>query len=165
MENVGKIDVSLQKLRAKGIHIAIDDFGTGFSSLTHLKELVIDSLKIDKSFTRDVMTNTRDAALVGAIITMAQSMHLRVIAEGIETERQFEFLRKLNCDVAQGFLLSEPVPGAQAGEFLNDQTNLLPVLDLSQHQADMPVLKKSGKSPRRPAPKVTEVVAGRTAKA
>ena len=165
MENVDKIDQSLQKLRKKGVHIAIDDFGTGFSSLSHLKRFVVDCLKIDRSFTRDVTTNTRDAALVGAIITMAQNMHLRVVAEGVETERQLTYLRNLNCDLAQGYLLSEPVPAADATSFLKDATCLLPALGDTPTPEDASASAISKDLPKRkPAPKVTDVVESRAEK-
>lgn len=165
MENVDKIDQSLQKLRKKGVHIAIDDFGTGFSSLSHLKRLVVDCLKIDRSFTRDVTTNTRDAALVGAIITMAQNMHLRVVAEGVETEKQLTYLRNLNCDLAQGYLLSEPVPAAEATSLLKDATCLLPALGDSSTPGDASASVISKDFPKRkPAPKVTDVVESRAEK-
>ena len=121
IDNVGKIDRSLQKLRSKGIRIAIDDFGTGFSSLSHLKHLVVDSLKIDRSFINDVTTDITDAAVVGAIIAMAKRMNLCVVAEGVETEDQFEYLREQQCDVAQGFFISKPVPAEQAGELLKSK--------------------------------------------
>jgi EAL domain-containing protein (putative c-di-GMP-specific phosphodiesterase class I) len=121
IDNVGKIDRVLQKLRSKGIHIAIDDFGTGYSSLSHLKHLVVDKLKIDRSFIKDVTSNQTDAALVGAVIAMARRMKLRVVAEGVETREQFDYLRSLKCDIAQGYYISKAVPAEEAAELLKSK--------------------------------------------
>jgi diguanylate cyclase (GGDEF)-like protein/PAS domain S-box-containing protein len=97
-----------------GIHISIDDFGTGYSSLAHLKRFSVNTLKIDKSFVRDVDLNSTDAAIATAIIAMGNSLKLNVIAEGVETQAQYDFLKENNCDQVQGFLFSRPLP---AGEF------------------------------------------------
>ena len=99
----------LTRLKAMGITISIDDFGTGFSSLSYLKRLPIDALKIDRSFVRDVTTDPDDAALVMAIVTLAHNLRLKVIAEGVETEEQLRFLRLLRCNEIQGYLFSRPV--------------------------------------------------------
>jgi diguanylate cyclase (GGDEF)-like protein len=103
------IDV-LTKLQTMGVMISIDDFGTGFSSLSYLKRLPIDALKIDQSFVRDVSTDQDDAALVMAIITLAHNLRLLVVAEGVETEEQWNFLHLMKCDEIQGFLFSKPLP-------------------------------------------------------
>jgi diguanylate cyclase (GGDEF)-like protein len=103
------IDV-LTRLQCMGVTISIDDFGTGFSSLSYLKRLPIDALKIDQSFVREVTTNRDDAALVMAIITLAHNLRLRVVAEGVETEEQWRFLHLLRCDEIQGFVFSKPLP-------------------------------------------------------
>ena len=100
----------LSRLKIMGIKISIDDFGTGFSSLASLKRLPIDALKIDRSFVRDATSDTDDAALVMAIITLAHNLRLKVIAEGVETEDQLKFLQLLRCDEIQGFLFSKPLP-------------------------------------------------------
>ena len=121
INNVSEIDRVLQKLRSKGIHIAIDDFGTGYSSLSHLKHLTVDKLKIDRSFISDVTESRTDAALVGAIIAMARRMKLCVVAEGVETQEQFDYLRTLKCNVAQGYFISKPVPADEAGELLKSK--------------------------------------------
>lgn len=97
-------------LRGMGIQISIDDFGTGYSSLSYLRRFPIHRLKIDQSFVRDCMVDNDDAAIVAAIISMARSLKLKVIAEGVETEDQLDFLRKHHCDIVQGFLISRPVP-------------------------------------------------------
>jgi diguanylate cyclase (GGDEF)-like protein len=100
----------LSRLKSMGIKISIDDFGTGFSSLVSLKRLPIDNLKIDRTFVRDATSDTDDAALVMAIITLAHNLRLKVIAEGVETEEQLRFLQLLRCDEVQGYLFSKPVP-------------------------------------------------------
>jgi|SRR5215831_14648185 len=99
---------ALTNLRSMGIKIAIDDFGTGYSSLGYLKRLPIDSVKLDASFVKDATSVPDDAALVMAIITLAHNLGLKVIAEGIETEDQFAFLRLLRCDEGQGYFLGKP---------------------------------------------------------
>lgn len=114
----------LDRLRALGIHVSIDDFGTGYSSLSYLKSLPLDALKIDRSFISDVTVNPDDAAITRAIITMAHSMNLKVIAEGVETEEQFAFLRSNNCDEAQGYLFSRPLTAADATKLLISRTEL-----------------------------------------
>jgi EAL domain-containing protein (putative c-di-GMP-specific phosphodiesterase class I) len=102
----------LSRLKSMGIKISIDDFGTGFSSLVSLKRLPIDALKIDRTFVRDATSDSDDAALVMAIITLAHNLRLKVIAEGVETEDQLKFLQLLRCDEIQGFLFSRPLPAA-----------------------------------------------------
>jgi EAL domain-containing protein (putative c-di-GMP-specific phosphodiesterase class I) len=100
----------LSRLKSMGIKISIDDFGTGFSSLSSLKRLPIDALKVDRSFVRDATSDADDAALVMAIITLAHNLRLKVIAEGVETEDQLRFLQLLRCDEIQGYLFSKPQP-------------------------------------------------------
>jgi len=103
-------DIALRKLKDLGISISIDDFGTGYSSLAYLKRFPVDALKIDIAFIRDVTTNADDAAITVAIINMAHSLRLKVIAEGVETLEQLDFLRVHGCDEVQGYLLSKPLP-------------------------------------------------------
>ena len=103
----------LQGLKAMGIHLSIDDFGTGYSSLSYLKRFPLDSVKIDRSFIRDIPGDGDDASITQAIIAMAHSLRLRVIAEGVETEAQLQFLRVNGCDQMQGYHFSRPLPEAE----------------------------------------------------
>ncbi len=103
----------MQRLHQLGVAISIDDFGTGYSSLSYLKRFPIDTLKIDRSFVRDITTDSDDASIVVAIIGMAHNMGMNVIAEGVEEAAQLTFLRALKCDEIQGFLVSKPVPSEQ----------------------------------------------------
>jgi EAL domain-containing protein (putative c-di-GMP-specific phosphodiesterase class I) len=113
----------LQGLRHDGVRILIDDFGTGYSSLSYLKQLPIDALKIDRSFINQIATSSVDAAIVSAILGMARSLGLHVIAEGVETAAQFEVLRTHGCDIAQGFLFSRPVPADGCRQLLLDNAS------------------------------------------
>jgi diguanylate cyclase (GGDEF)-like protein/PAS domain S-box-containing protein len=104
---------TMMQLRDLGIKIAIDDFGTGYSSLSYLKNWRVDALKIDRSFVRDLVTDSSDLAIVSAIIAIARHLHIQVIAEGIEAYQQAEILRKLGCTVGQGFLFARPMPAEE----------------------------------------------------
>ena len=108
----------LQSLKQIGVQLAIDDFGTGYSSLSRLKNFPIDRLKIDQSFVCNLEHDSESAAIVVAIIAMAESMNMKVIAEGVETDGQLAFLKNKRCNEMQGFLLSKPLSSAQAEEFL-----------------------------------------------
>ncbi len=114
----------LRKLKEKGVRISVDDFGTGYSSLSYLKRFPIDTLKIDQSFVRDVNTNGDDAAIAGAIIAMGHSLNLQVLAEGVETCDQLEFLRAHECDQVQGYLFSRPLPAAEVDILLREKAVL-----------------------------------------
>ncbi len=117
----------LTELRADGIHISIDDFGTGSSSLRYLKRFPIDILKIDQTFVRDLTSDMSDAAITGAMITMAHTLELKVIAEGVETQEQLAFLRSRRCDEIQGYLFSRPVPAEAFTKLLHEGRNLYSV--------------------------------------
>ncbi|HUL81820.1 MAG TPA: EAL domain-containing protein [Gammaproteobacteria bacterium] len=108
----------LDALYGMGLHLAIDDFGTGYSSLSALQQFPISTLKIDRSFVRDVAIDRDDAAIVDAIIQMAHSLQLEVVAEGVESEQQLDFLRKHGCDLAQGHLFGDSVTAEQFGNLL-----------------------------------------------
>jgi diguanylate cyclase (GGDEF)-like protein len=116
----------LHELRRIGAHIAIDDFGTGYSSLSYVKRFAADTLKIDGSFVADIATDANDAALVAAIISMAHRLGLQAVAEGVETEEQLVQLRRLQCDSAQGYLFSPPVPAEDLIALLKSNNSLVP---------------------------------------
>ena len=101
---------TMQELKSMGIHLSIDDFGTGYSSLSYLKLFPVDTLKIDQYFTRNINVDVKDAALVDTIIKMAHNLELNVIAEGVETEEQLEFLKLKQCNEAQGYYFNRPLP-------------------------------------------------------
>jgi EAL domain-containing protein (putative c-di-GMP-specific phosphodiesterase class I) len=108
----------LDALYGMGLHLAIDDFGTGYSSLSALQQFPLNTLKIDQSFVRDVAIDRDDAAIVDAIIQMAHSLKLDVVAEGVESEAQLEFLRQHGCDYVQGHLFGDPVTADRFCELL-----------------------------------------------
>jgi EAL domain-containing protein (putative c-di-GMP-specific phosphodiesterase class I) len=110
MQNTSWTIATLQRLREMGVQIAIDDFGTGHSSLNYLRSFPLDTVKIDQEFVQEIEFSAADRAIVSAVIGMARGLGLRVIAEGVETEPQFDFLSAQGCGEVQGFLFGEPVP-------------------------------------------------------
>ena len=124
MQNAEAVLEVMHELGALGVHFSIDDFGTGYSSLSYLKHLPIGRVKIDKSFVNDIPVDPNDAAIVSAIISMARSLGLKVIAEGVETEAQLEFLRARGCDAIQGYYFSRPVPIGELARMLKEGKSL-----------------------------------------
>ena len=118
MDRLEETTLTLKRLKNMGARISIDDFGTGYSSLMYLKTFPIDCVKIDKSFVNDVTTDPDDQAITHAIISMAHSLHLEVVAEGVETKEQLELLKSQSCDVIQGYLFSKPIPVDDVSPFL-----------------------------------------------
>ena len=112
---------ALRALKRIGLQLAVDDFGTGYSSLSRLKQFPIDRLKIDQAFVRDIENDSNDAAIAVAIIAMAGSMDMKVIAEGVETHGQLDFLKAKRCDEVQGFLLSRPLPAQEITSFFKSR--------------------------------------------
>ena len=131
MEDAEQSIETLRKLSELGVRIAVDDFGTGYSSLSYLRRLPLDRLKIDRAFIRDVATSRDDVAIVRAIVSLAHNLHLKVIAEGVETPEQLAFLHELGCDQYQGYHFSAPVP------------NNVFVSLVREHQADAAVARAS----------------------
>lgn len=124
MHDIDNSSAILNTLRSMGSRISIDDFGTGFSSLSYLKSFPINALKIDRSFINDITTSPDSAAITKAIIAMAKNLNLEVIAEGVETHEQVEFLRAQQCNTMQGYLFSVPVPANSCMELLRQETIL-----------------------------------------
>jgi diguanylate cyclase (GGDEF)-like protein len=118
MANTARTIAILETMRARGVQISIDDFGTGYSSLAYLRRFPIDKLKIDKGFIRHITTDPDDAAIAVAIIRMAHSLNLDVIAEGVETAAQLQYLRRHRCDQMQGYLFSRPLPAPELERLL-----------------------------------------------
>jgi EAL domain-containing protein (putative c-di-GMP-specific phosphodiesterase class I) len=127
VEDLASNVAQLEAVRALGIQVAVDDFGTGLSSLAYLKRLPIGKLKIDRAFVKDLPDSSDDAAIASAIITMAHSLSLTVVAEGVETVAQRDFLAAQRCDFAQGFLYSKPV-SVQAIDAMLAAGRVLPAL-------------------------------------
>ncbi len=120
MKNAETTIASLNKFKELGIRLSVDDFGTGYSSLGCLRRFPLDVLKVDRSFVREITTNADQTEITKAIIALARSLRLKVIAEGVETEEQLLFLRALGCDAVQGFLFSPPVPPDAFARFLTE---------------------------------------------
>jgi EAL domain-containing protein (putative c-di-GMP-specific phosphodiesterase class I)/CheY-like chemotaxis protein len=118
MQDVNRAIATMSKLQSLGVKIAIDDFGTGYSSLIYLKNLPINTLKIDRYFIHNVANDSQKSAIAKALIQMAHNLNLDVVAEGVETEAELGFLRQHNCNSMQGFLFSRPLPAAEFENFL-----------------------------------------------
>jgi EAL domain-containing protein (putative c-di-GMP-specific phosphodiesterase class I) len=118
MENIGLVIRTLQKLKGMGIQLSIDDFGTGYSSLRYLKDLPVHTLKIDRSFLKEISTNPYHQMILTMILDLAYKLDLNVIAEGVETGEQLEFLKQRRCNEIQGYLFSKPVPAKEFEKML-----------------------------------------------
>jgi EAL domain-containing protein (putative c-di-GMP-specific phosphodiesterase class I) len=110
MKDIELAVATMKELQGLGLQLSIDDFGTGYSSLSALKAFPVARLKIDKSFIDGLLADENDRAVAAAVISLGQTLNLRVIAEGVETEAQAAFLRRINCDEMQGYLFSKPLP-------------------------------------------------------
>jgi len=118
MKRPASTESILKALRARGVQLAVDDFGTGYSSLSYLRKFSMDALKIDQSFVRQITTAPDETSIVTAMISMGRSLNLRVVAEGVETQKELAFLQACQCDEAQGFYFSRPVPSQQFARLL-----------------------------------------------
>ena len=118
MHDIDQVVIQLEQLSALGVSISIDDFGTGFSSLSYVKRLPVDRLKIDQSFIRDVVADPSDRAIVSAVVNLAHSLRMDVVAEGVETAEQLEVVRAAGCDAVQGFYFGRPMPAAALEDFV-----------------------------------------------
>ena len=127
IENIQSHTRFMHSVREQGMSLAIDDFGVGYSSLSYLKNFPVTSLKIDRSFVRDLPHNEDDATITQTIISLARNLNLQLVAEGIETEEQVEFLLQRECSTGQGFLFSKPVPARQITELLQQYKGLIPI--------------------------------------
>jgi EAL domain-containing protein (putative c-di-GMP-specific phosphodiesterase class I) len=120
MQNIETSIVKLRELKDIGIKLSFDDFGTGYSSLSYLKRIPLDTIKIDQSFIKDISKKPDSSSIVKAIIAMAHSLNLNVVAEGVETEQQLKFLKENGCDEAQGYLISAPLSKDSLIQFLKE---------------------------------------------
>jgi len=119
MQQIEETISDLNQLKEIGLQLSIDDFGTGYSSMSYLKRFPLDTLKIDRSFVKDLSTEASDAAIVKATIALAKSLELTTIAEGVEDKIQLEFLRRHQCDIIQGYYFSRPLPADQAESIIS----------------------------------------------
>lgn len=133
MENAESLMSTLQRLKQLGIHLSVDDFGTGYSSLAYLKRLPVDSVKVDRSFIKDLPFDNEDVAITHAVLALVHSLKRSVVAEGVETREQLQFLIENGCDEVQGFYFSPPLPEKEFRRFLADEKCFL--ADLVQSEA------------------------------
>jgi len=124
LQNSNRVRSILNEIKEMGISLTMDDFGTGYSSLSYLKRFPFDKIKIDQAFVRDITSNPNSAAIAKTVIAMAHGLHLKVIAEGVETEGQLQYLRDNNCDEMQGYFFSRPVPAGNFEELLRSGSSL-----------------------------------------
>ena len=137
MERSGKANALVLALKALGVRVSIDDFGTGYSSLAYIKTFAIDTLKIDRSFVHDLPADANGAAIARAIVAMARTLNLRVVAEGVETREQYDFLLGAGCDAMQGFLFGRAVPASEFARAFGDE---------STHRSQATVEREPGRS-------------------
>ncbi|MBC7917252.1 MAG: EAL domain-containing protein [Rhodoferax sp.] len=153
MQDAVRAEASLFRLKALGVRLSIDDFGTGYSSLAYLKRLPIDTVKIDRSFVRDITTNPNDASITRAIISMAHSLNLTLVAEGVETDAQLSILVAAQCETVQGYLIGRPMTADEAlnklasgwslpAELLNRPTRLRTLLLVDDEESILLALKR-----------------------
>ncbi|MEW8206475.1 MAG: EAL domain-containing protein, partial [Candidatus Thiodiazotropha taylori] len=128
MRNVNETIATLNEFKMMGINISVDDFGTGYSSLSYLKRFPLNSLKIDRSFIRDIPENADDVTITSAIIAMAHQLNLGVVAEGVESQRQLDFLHQQGCEMAQGYFFSKPLPAEEFEAMLVGNDNKVRML-------------------------------------
>jgi EAL domain-containing protein (putative c-di-GMP-specific phosphodiesterase class I) len=133
----------LGQLKAIGVRLAVDDFGTGYSSLSYLTRFPIDTLKLDQSFLHNIIASSNDAIVVRAVISMAKSLKLRVVAEGLETPEQLEFLQVHGCDEGQGYYFSRPVSAQRFAKLLET-----PYQQLFENNGVIPFHQDAGLHPR-----------------
>jgi len=126
MHDVDSTLVSLRALKTLGVSLSLDDFGTGYSSLSYLRRFPIDELKIDRSFINDIHTNPDDAAIAGAIVAMARSLGLSVVAEGVEKQEQSDLLAALGCNQVQGYFYARPMTASALAERLQESLEKRP---------------------------------------
>ena len=128
----------LNELKAMGIRLAIDDFGTGYSSLSYLHRFPFDTLKIDRSFVERVTSPSGEATLARTIVQLGQGLGVTTVAEGLENPEQYEALRRIGCNVGQGFYISKPVPASEATSLLNNESDVHRLTQVRADDADKP---------------------------